>query len=143
MKITTGQLRQIIREEIRKAKLTEQHQTLNEDIDPATLVILMQAGVAIGGALGALAANNMSAGGYLNPADGRSVIQRIKDWWKSRKDTTAIEAIAKRLNKDPEVVEFAKSKKRTGWRELLKKKLTGNEVAYINKVYRTHIKGEE
>ena len=70
-------------------------------------------------------------------------IQKIKDWWKSRKDTAAIEGIVKRLNKDPEVVEFAKSKTTTGWKELLKKKLTGNEVAYINKVYRTHIKGEE
>ena len=143
MKITTGQLRQIIREEIRKEKLTEQRQTLNEDIDPATLVVLMQAGVAIGGALGVLATKKLSDAGYLNPADGRSVIQRVKDWWKSRKDTAAIEGIVKRLNKDPEVVEFAKSKTTTGWKELLKKKLTGNEVAYINKVYRTHIKGEE
>ena len=143
MKITTSQLRQIIREEIRKAKLTEQRQTLNEDIDPATLVILMQAGVAIGGALGVLAGKKLSDAGYMNPADGRSVIQKIKDWWKSRKDTSAIEGIVKRLNKDPEVIEFVKNKKTTGWKELLKKKLTGNEVQYINKVYRTHIKGEE
>ena len=143
MKITTGQLRQIIREEIRKAKLTEQRQTLNEDIDPATLVVLMQAGVAIGGALGVLAGKKLSAAGYMNPADGRSVIQKVKDWWKSRKDTAAIEGIVKRLNKDPEVVEFAKSKATTGWKELLKKKLTGNEVQYINKVYRTYVKGED
>ena len=37
MKITKGQLKEIIREEIRKVKLTEQRQTLNEDIDPAKI----------------------------------------------------------------------------------------------------------
>ena len=113
MKVTKEQLKEIIREEIRKAKLTEQRQTLNEDIDPATLVILMQAGVAIGGALGVLAGKKLSDAGYMNPADGRSVIQKIKDWWKSRKDTSAIEGIVKRLNKDPEVIEFVKKDRKS------------------------------
>ena len=39
-----------------------------------------------------------------------------------RSATNASRDLVKRLNKDPEVVEFAKSKATTGWKELLKKK---------------------
>jgi hypothetical protein len=135
MKITTTQLRQIIREEIQKEKAQ-----INEDIDPMIMaILLMQVGTLVGGILGTSAARakvNLSG-------DDRSIFQKVKDWWKSRKDTAAIEAIVKRLNKDPEVIEFVNGKNRTGWKELLKKKLTGNEIAYINRVYKTRIKGEE
>ena len=135
MKITTTQLRQIIREEIQKQKTQ-----INEDIDPMIMaILLMQVGTLVGGILGTSAARakvNLSG-------DDRSIFQKVKDWWKSRKDTAAIEAIVKRLNKDPEVIEFVNGKNRTGWKELLKKKLTGNEIAYINRVYKTRIKGEE
>lgn len=142
MKITTSQLRQIIREEIAKAKVKQRPLTLkeasrpiNEDIDPVQMFLLFQAATAVGGALGVL------AGKLARPMDmdNRNVWQRIKDWWKSRKDTAAIEKIVKRLNADPEVVEFVKSGKRTGWRDLLKNKLTGSEVNYLNKIYKTHI----
>jgi hypothetical protein len=136
MKITTTQLRQMIREELQKQKTQ-----INENIDPATAALLIQVGTLVGGALGAAAAFYKASSNL--SMDDRSMVQKVKDWWKSRKDTAAIEAIVKRLNKDPEVVEFVKNKNKTGWRELLKKKLTGNEVEYINKVYRTRIKGEE
>jgi len=135
MKITKTQLKQIIREEIQKQKAQ-----INEDIDPMIMaILLMQVGTLVGGILGTSAARakvNLSG-------DDRSIFQQVKDWWKSRKDTAAIEAIVKRLNKDPEVIEFVNGKNRTGWKELLKKKLTGNEIAYINRVYKTRIKGEE
>ena len=128
-------LKQLIPEEIQKQKTQ-----INEDIDPMIMaILLMQVGTLVGGILGTSAARakvNLSG-------DDRSIFQKVKDWWKSRKDTAAIEAIVKRLNKDPEVIEFVKSKKRTGWKELLKKKLTGNEISYINRVYKTRIKGED
>ena len=52
-----------------------------------------------------------------------------------------VKQIVKKLKSDPEVIEFAKNpKNRTGWRKLLKSKLSDRDKAYITSISKTPFK---
>jgi len=71
-----------------------------------------------------------------------NIYTNIKDWWKSKKDNSEMNKIANRIKNDPEVQEFLKKKNKSGWQEMLKKKLSGSELNYLNKIYRSRFNNE-
>ena len=71
-----------------------------------------------------------------------NIYTNIKDWWNSKKDNSEMNKIANRIKNDPDVQEFLKKKNKGGWKEMLKKKLTGSEINYLNKIYRSRFNNE-
>ena len=64
------------------------------------------------------------------------LMNRGLDWWDEYKDNKNITKIINRLKGDPEVQQFVKNRNKTGWREMLKNKLSPNEMNYIRKLYK-------
>jgi hypothetical protein len=105
---------------------------LNEDLDALGLLI-PALGALIGGGLAQL---------YPYFTGRPNIYTNIKDWWKSKKDNSEMNKIANRIKNDPDVQEFLKKKNKSGWKEMLKKKLTGSELNYLNKIYRSRFNNE-
>jgi flagellar biosynthesis chaperone FliJ len=105
---------------------------LNEDLDALGLLI-PALGAVIGGGLAQL---------YPYFTGRPNIYSNIKDWWNSKKDNSEMNKIANRIKNDPDVQEFLKKKNKSGWKEMLKKKLTGSELNYINKIYRSRFNSE-
>jgi hypothetical protein len=105
---------------------------LKEDLDALGLLI-PALGALIGGGLAQL---------YPYFTGSPNIYTNIKDWWKSKKDNSEMNKIANRIKNDPDVQEFLKKKNKSGWKEMLKKKLTGSELNYINKIYRSRFNNE-
>ena len=105
---------------------------LNEDLDALGLLI-PALGAAIGGGLAQL---------YPYFTGRPNIYTNIKDWWNSKKDNSEMNKIANRIKNDPDVQEFLKKKNKSGWKEMLKKKLTGSELNYLNKIYRSRFNNE-
>jgi hypothetical protein len=61
-------------------------------------------------------------------------------WWKDHKDNQPINAIIKRIKKDPEVQDFIKNPNKKGWQKMLASKLTPEEQQYITKLYKARFK---
>ena len=96
---------------------------LKEDLDALGLLI-PALGALIGGGLAQL---------YPYFTGQPNIYTNIKDWWKSKKDNSEMNKIANRIKNDPEVQEFLKKKNKSGWQKMLKKKLSGSELNYLNK----------
>lgn len=105
---------------------------LNEDLDALGLLI-PALGALIGGGLAQL---------YPYFTGRPNIYTNIKDWWNSKKDNSEMNKIANRIKNDPDVQEFLKKKNKSGWKEMLKKKLTGSELNYLNKIYRSRFNNE-
>jgi flagellar biosynthesis chaperone FliJ len=105
---------------------------LNEDLDALGLLI-PALGALIGGGLAQL---------YPYFTGRPNIYNNIKDWWNSKKDNSEMNKIANRIKNDPDVQEFLKKKNKSGWKEMLKKKLTGSELNYLNKIYRSRFNNE-
>jgi hypothetical protein len=105
---------------------------LKEDLDALGLLI-PALGALIGGGLAQL---------YPYFTGHPNIYTNIKDWWKSKKDNSEMNKIANRIKNDPEVQEFLKKKNKRGWQEMLKKKLSGSELNYLNKIYRSRFNNE-
>ena len=105
---------------------------LNEDLDALGLLI-PALGALIGGGLAQL---------YPYFTGRPNIYTNIKDWWNSKKDNSEMNKIANRIKNDPDVQEFLKKKNKSGWKEMLKKKLTGSEINYLNKIYRSRFNNE-
>ena len=105
---------------------------LNEDLDALGLLI-PALGALIGGGLAQL---------YPYFTGKPNIYTNIKDWWNSKKDNSEMNKIANRIKNDPDVQEFLKKKNKSGWKEMLKKKLTGSEINYLNKIYRSRFNNE-
>ena len=105
---------------------------LKEDLDALGLLI-PALGALIGGGLAQL---------YPYFTGSPNIYTNIKDWWKSKKDNSEMNKIANRIKNDPDVQEFLKKKNKSGWKEMLKKKLTGSELNYLNKIYRSRFNNE-
>jgi hypothetical protein len=105
---------------------------LNEDLDALGLLI-PALGAVIGGGLAQL---------YPYFTGRPNIYSNIKDWWNSKKDNSEMNKIANRIKNDPDVQEFLKKKNKSGWKEMLKKKLTGSELNYLNKIYRSRFNNE-
>ena len=105
---------------------------LKEDLDSLGLLI-PALGALIGGGLAQL---------YPYFTGSPNIYSNIKDWWNSKKDNSEMNKIANRIKNDPDVQEFLKKKNKSGWKEMLKKKLTGSELNYLNKIYRSRFNNE-
>ena len=105
---------------------------LKEDLDALGLLI-PALGALIGGGLAQL---------YPYFTGQPNIYTNIKDWWKSKKDNSEMNKIANRIKNDPEVQEFLKKKNKSGWQKMLKKKLSGSELNYLNKIYRSRFNNE-
>ena len=105
---------------------------LKEDLDALGLLI-PALGALIGGGLAQL---------YPYFTGSPNIYSNIKDWWNSKKDNSEMNKIANRIKNDPDVQEFLKKKNKSGWKEMLKKKLTGSELNYLNKIYRSRFNNE-
>ena len=105
---------------------------INENLDALGLLI-PALGALIGGGLAQL---------YPYFTGHPNIYTNIKDWWKSKKDNSEMNKIANRIKNDPEVQEFLKKKNKSGWQEMLKKKLSGSELNYLNKIYRSRFNNE-
>jgi hypothetical protein len=105
---------------------------LKEDLDALGLLI-PALGALIGGGLAQL---------YPYFTGHPNIYTNIKDWWKSKKDNSEMNKIANRIKNDPDVQEFLKKKNKSGWKEMLKKKLSGSELNYLNKIYRSRFNNE-
>ena len=120
-----SELQSIIKEEIKKV--------LNEnEIAMSTLTLLPALGAMFGFGIGSLIGQ-----AYL---EDKSLVQQVKDWWKSKKDNKAMTKIADRLKDDPEVQSFIKSPNKRGWQKMLASKLTPEEQKYVRSIYRTRFK---
>lgn len=120
-----SELQSLIKEEIKKV--------LNENEMIMSTSILLPA---IGAVLG-LGIGNLIGRAYL---EDKSLVQQVKDWWKSKKDNEAMTKIADRLKDDPEVQSFIKSPNKRGWQKMLASKLTPEEQKYVRTIYRTRFK---
>jgi hypothetical protein len=105
---------------------------LKEDLNALGLLI-PALGALVGGGLAQL---------YPYFTGSPNIYTNIKDWWKSKKDNSEMNKIANRIKNDPEVQEFLKKKNKSGWQKMLKKKLTGSELNYLNKIYRSRFNNE-
>ena len=88
------ELRNIIKEEIKSV--------LNENEMAMSTLILIPA---LAGVLG-LGVGSLIGQAYI---EDKSLVQLVKDWWKSKKDNEAMTKIADRLKDDPEVQSFIKN----------------------------------
>lgn len=113
-------------------KINKKENILNEDLDALGLLI-PALGALIGGGLAQL---------YPYFTGRPNIYSNIKDWWNSKKDNSEMNKIANRIKNDPDVQEFLKKKNKSGWKEMLKKKLTGSELNYLNKIYRSRFNNE-
>ena len=119
------ELQSIIKEEIKKV--------LNEnEIAMSTLTLLPALSAVLGLGIGSLIGQ-----AYY---EDKSLVQQVKDWWKSKKDNEAMTKIADRLKDDPEVQAFIKSPNKRGWQKMLASKLTPEEQKYVRSIYRTRFK---
>jgi hypothetical protein len=110
---------------------------LNENEMAMSTLILIPA---LAGVLG-LGIGNLLGQAYY---EDKSLVQQVKDWWKSKKDNKAMAKIADRLKDDPEVQSFIKSPNKRGWQKMLASKLTPDEQKYVRSIYRTRFKsGQE
>lgn len=109
---------------------------INEDIDSLYLAaILVVQAAALGGNIGALAANYTS-GDNLGPIDS------IKKWWKDRKDDKAIKSIISKIKSDPEMIAFFKmsqNQQKGKFRKLIASKLSGEELQYLNRINKSDL----
>lgn len=75
----------------------------------------------------------------ISKSDGYdSIFDVIKQWWRDRK----IKKICKRLAEDSEIKEFLdlpQNKQRGKWRNLLKEKLSEEEMKYISSISRNKV----
>ncbi len=92
----------------------------------ALLLSLIQGGIGLG--IGAMGVYLMHGG-----------IDKIKEWWKEHKDNKEVKKIVAKLKNDSEIKSFLQNPKQKGWRELVKKKLSGNELEYLNKISKNKI----
>ena len=123
------ELRSLINEEIKNV--------LNENEMAMSMSILIPA---LAGVLG-LGVGNLIGQAYY---EDKSLVQQVKDWWKSKKDNKAMTKIADRLKDDPEVQSFINKPNKRGWQKMLASKLTPEEQKYVRSIYRTRFKsGQE
>lgn len=125
-------LRSLIREEIQK-ELNESAEMID-----ATALLFPALGALFGISVATLV--NYAGGVDIFSDDNRTVLQKLKDWWKSKKDNRVMNKIADRIKDDPEVQEFLKKPNKDGWQKMLASKLTPQEQQYITKLYRTRFK---
>jgi len=123
------ELRSLIKEEIKNV--------LNEnEMVMSTLILIPALAGVLGFGVGSLIGKALVA--------DKSLVQQVKDWWKSKKDNKAMTKIADRLKDDPEVQSFIKSPNKRGWQKMLASKLTPEEQKYVRSIYRTRFKsGQE
>jgi len=123
------ELRSLINEEIKNV--------LNENEMSMSMSILIPA---LAGVLG-LGVGNLIGQAYY---EDKSLVQQVKDWWKSKKDNKAMTKIADRLKDDPEVQSFINKPNKRGWQKMLASKLTPEEQKYVRSIYRSRFKsGQE
>jgi hypothetical protein len=123
------ELRSLINEEIKNV--------LNENEMAMSMSILIPA---LAGVLG-LGVGNLIGQAYY---EDKSLVQQVKDWWKSKKDNKAMTKIADRLKDDPEVQSFINKPNKRGWQKMLAAKLTPEEQKYVRSIYRSRFKsGQE
>jgi hypothetical protein len=109
----------------------------NESI--VTMLAILQSSIAIGFVLGK--ALDIS----FRDDYGRTVFQRIGDWWKKRKKDKVVDKIIDRLKYDEEVQAFLmlpQSQQAGKWYKLLEPKLDDNEKQYLNNIYKNAVKNE-
>jgi len=108
------------------------NESVNENLAMDMLGIFMQA-LMLSGPVVALGIRN---GAF---DDLRTPVQVVRDWQKDRIVGPAVE----RLSQDSDVIAFFQlpsSQQRGKWKELLKTKLTDNEMKYINSISRYRVK---
>jgi hypothetical protein len=120
-----SELQSLIKEEIKNV--------LNEnEIAMATQILLPALGAVLGLGIGQLIGQ-----AYY---EDKSLVQQVKDWWKSKKDNKAMTKIADRLKDDPEVQSFINKPNKRGWQKMLATKLTPEEQKYVRSIYRSRFK---
>ena len=132
-------VRNIIREEYKKSQLQQINKeevrlALKEDAN------LMRAVPMLLNPVGQMLGYRSLLGQALDFSDDRSLIQRIQDWWQSKKDNKVMNQIAARIKDDPDIQAFVKNPRKPGWRRMLASKLTPEEQRYVSKLYRVRFK---
>jgi len=127
MKITHSQLKELIREEVRKKMQSE---AISEDA--VSSIVLLNALIV---ALASVARmSGKSPADFFNPKD---IIKWVKDNWRYY---TKLKPILKKLDSDPEVQEFIKrdpdnrSSNHPGFHKLIKSKLNSDELKYLKQI---------
>jgi ABC-type long-subunit fatty acid transport system fused permease/ATPase subunit len=108
--------------------LAEAYEQICEDINPVIVMLPLIVAVAVSIGLGTISSQ------WIGPYDPRTFKEKIQDWFKERK----LISIAKRLKNDPEVVEFVKNPRMKGWQEMIKTKLSPEEIEYVKRLNRSH-----
>jgi hypothetical protein len=75
-------------------------------------------------------------------AKGIGPIDAIKKWWNEIKTDRAIKSISNKIKTDPDIIEFLKlspSQQRGKFRTLVASKLSGDELAYLNKINKSNL----
>jgi hypothetical protein len=131
MKLTHEQLKEIIREEVRKSINTESYETpINEDV-VSSIVLLNALIVALASVV---RMSGQSPAQFFNP---KKLINWVKDNWRYY---TKLKPILKKLDSDPEVQNFVKSdptnqySNHPGFHKLIKSKLTNDELKYLKQI---------
>jgi hypothetical protein len=73
---------------------------------------------------------------------GIGPIDAIKKWWNEIKTDRAIKSISNKIKTDPDIIEFLKlspSQQRGKFRALVASKLSGDELAYLNKINKSNL----
>jgi hypothetical protein len=107
---------------------------LTEDMSLLSAVTLIVSAAALGGNIGALAAH------FSDTPD------KIKQWWKDRKDDKAVKSIIAKIKSDPEMIEFFKmsqTQQRGKFRKLVASKLSAEELQYLNRINKGDLQQNE
>ena len=112
---------------------------INESLDPTTISALILLGTQIIN-MGIMmrATRSISTGSY----DEMTMLDKVKSWLKDKKANN----IAKELIKDVDIQNFLAQSPRqqqSGWRELLKSKLTEDDYQYITRLTKDLVKSKK
>ena len=113
---------------------------INEALEPTTISALILLGTQIinMGIIIAAKSHSSSTGSY----DEMSMLDKVKSWLKDRKANK----IAKELIKDVDIQNFLAQSPRqqqSGWRDLLKSKLSEDDYQYITRLTKNLVKSKE
>lgn len=111
---------------------------INESLEPVTISALILLGTQIINMIIIRQSTSSSSTGVYNEI---SMLDTIKAWFKDKKANK----IAKRLIEDEEIKVFLSQSSRqqqSGWRDLLKSKLTEDEYQYITRLTKNLVKSK-
>lgn len=118
-------------------RIDEDSHEINESLDPTTISVLILLGTQIINSSIMIASRSTSIGSY----DEMSMLDKVKSWLKDKKANK----IAKELIKDIDIQNFLAQSPRqqqSGWRDLLKSKLTEDDYQYITRLTKDLVKSK-